>query len=110
MSVGAVLARLYYGHRPYRAEYIADDQAISQWQNECRASITAAKSARGLSDKDMQDLVMDAVYIAHGEGMKILLDDFMKAVLYGNSQDGKDCNEVTPLIFEDEEVAFNGLY
>lgn len=45
MSVRAVLAHEYYGHRSYRQEYLEDmrnnTHTVPEWQDECRASITA---------------------------------------------------------------------
>ena len=70
MSVGAVLAHEYLGHRPYREEYLSDmEQGVDYhttliWQDECRASINAAKTAHNLTDKDKSNLVMDAIYRA----------------------------------------------
>ena len=55
MSVGAVLAHEYYGHRQYRQEYISDWEkgrdyhTVPLWQDECRASLTAAQIAPGLT-------------------------------------------------------------
>lgn len=89
MSVGAVLAHEYYGHRFYREEYFNDLKkdinyhTTPLWQDECRASITAAKRAPGLTDRDKSNLVMDAVYRAKEFGHLIEMDDFMREVLYG---------------------------
>lgn len=83
MSVGAVLAHEYYGHRTYRSEYLSDMEhgkgyhAIPLWQDECRASITAARTAPNLTEKDRSDLVLDAVYRAKEFGHLIEMDDFM---------------------------------
>lgn len=75
MSVGAVLAHEYYGHKPYRDEYLldaengADYHTIPLWQDECRASINAAKTAPNLTDRDKCNLVMDAIYRAKDLGI-----------------------------------------
>ena len=96
MSVGAVLAHEYYGHRVYRDEYILDREkgvnyhTTEEWQDECRASITAAKSAPGLTQKDKADLVMDAVYRADEYNHYIEMDGFMKEVLYGYTDGEKN--------------------
>lgn len=96
MSVGAVLAHEYYGHRVYRDEYISDREkggdyhTTEEWQDECRASITAAKSAPGLTQKDKADLVMDAVYRADEYNHYIEMDGFMKEVLYGYTDGEKN--------------------
>ena len=68
MSVGAVLAHEYYGHRAHRQEYLDDYKkghafhSTPIWQDECRASIVAAKTAPNLTDIDTCNLVMDAIY------------------------------------------------
>ena len=70
MSVGAVLAHEYYGHRAHRQEYLDDYKkghdfhSTPIWQDECRASIVAAKTAPNLTDIDTCNLVMDAIYRA----------------------------------------------
>ena len=96
MSVGAVLAHEYYGHRNYRQEYLDDYQrgddyhTTPLWQDECRASLTAAHEAPGLTDMDRRDLVLDAVFRAKEYGQLIEMNDFMKEVVYGyNSTDKK---------------------
>ena len=95
MSVRAVLAHEYYGHRPYREEYIADMEQGNEyhstpiWQDECRASINAAKTAQNLTDRDKSNLVMDAVYRAKEFGHLIEMDEFMKEVVYGYSNGEK---------------------
>lgn len=48
------------------------------WQDECRASINAAKTAQNLTEKDKSNLVMDAIYRAKEFGHLIEMDDFMK--------------------------------
>lgn len=96
MSVGAVLSHEYYGHRAYRNEYISDREkgidyhTTEEWQDECRASITAAKSSPGLTQKDKADLVMDAVYRADEYNHYIEMDSFMKEVVYGYTDGEKN--------------------
>lgn len=91
MSVGAVLAHEYYGHRHYRQEYLSDWKkgkdyhTIPLWQDECRASLTAAQTAPGLTEIDKRDLVLDAVYRAKEYGQLIEMNDFMKEAVYGYS-------------------------
>ena len=95
MSVAAVLAHEYYGHRTYRDEYISDSKhegtyyTVPLWQDECRASITAAKTTPNLTNEERRDLILDAVYRAREYGQLIELDDFMKETLYGYSQQEK---------------------
>lgn len=89
MSVRAVLAHEYYGHRTYRNEYISDYKIGAEyhttpiWKDECRASITAAKITPSLTDKDKSNLVLDAIYRAQEYNHRIEMDDFMKEVIYG---------------------------
>lgn len=91
MSVGAVLAHEYYGHRHYREEYLSDWEKGKEyhttplWQDECRASLTAAQIAPGLTEMDKRDLVLDAVYRAKEFGQLIEMNDFMKEAVYGYS-------------------------
>lgn len=104
MSVGAVLAHEYYGHRTYREEYLYDKSqgngipTTPLWQDECRASITAAKITPNLTRKEQCDLIMDAVYRAKEFGHMIELDNFMKEVIYGYSADEKRViGNITPI-------------
>lgn len=96
MSIGAVLAHEYYGHRSFREEYIKDykcgngTHTVPVWQDECRASITAAKIAPNLTERDKSNLIMDAIYRAQEYNHRIELDSFMKEVLYGYSDDERN--------------------
>lgn len=96
MSVRAVLAHEYYGHRTYREEYIADYRKSPDfhtteiWKDECRASITAAKITPNLTEKDKSNLVMDAIYRAQEYNHRIEMDDFMKEVVYGYTNGEKN--------------------
>lgn len=102
MSVRAVLAHEYYGHRTYRDEYLKDAKnnrvTTPIWQDECRASITAAKITPNLTDRDRSNLIMDSVYRAKEYGQLIELDDFMKEVLYGYSTGEKHFAASLPTI------------
>jgi len=101
MSVRAVLAHEYYGHRTYREEYLSDDQigngyhTTELWDDECRASITAAKITPNLTDIDKQNLVLDAIYRANEAFHQIELDSFMKGALYGYPNDERN---ITPTL------------
>ena len=53
------------------------------WQDECRASLTAAKITLNLDDIERSWLVDDALYRAGEYGHNIEMDDFMKEMLYG---------------------------
>lgn len=92
MSVAAVLAHEYYGHRAYRDEYLADEEkndgshTTPIWEDECRASITAAKTAPNLTQMDRANLIQDAVFRAREYGQLIEMDDYMKEVVYGYSE------------------------
>jgi hypothetical protein len=109
MSVGAVLAHEYFGHRPYRDEYLGDMEhgddyhTTPIWQDECRASINAAKTAQNLTDRDKSYLVMDAIYRAKEFGHLIEMDDFMKEVVYGYSNGEKNItHNITPINYVSE--------
>lgn len=112
MSVAAVLAHEYYGHRAYRDEYLSDIQkgdgysSVPYWQDECRASITAAKKAPNLTRQERVNLITDAIFRAKEFGQLIELDDFMKEVLYGYTNDEKsisiDTRPFTPIRFVSE--------
>lgn len=104
MSVGAVLAHEYYGHRTYREEYLYDKrqvnriQTIPLWQDECRASITAAKITPNLTRIEQCDLIKDAFCRAEEFGHMIELDNFMKEAIYGYSPDNKRViGNITPI-------------
>ncbi len=109
MSVGAVLAHEYFGHRPYRKEYLEDIKygddyhTTPVWQDECRASINAAKSARNLTEKDKCNLIMDAIYRAKEFGHLIEMDDFMKEAVYGYSNGEKNISRnISPITYVSE--------
>ena len=81
-----VKAHEYYGHRTYRQEYLDDVKfarvTTLEWEDECRASITAARIGKGLTAMDRSYLIQDAIKRAEEFGQWIELDDFMKEVLY----------------------------
>lgn len=113
MSVGAVLAHEYYGHRYYRDEYLSDLETgptyhtTPVWQDECRASITAAKLAQNLTERDKSNLVMDAIYRAKEFGQLIEMDDFMKEVVYGYSSGEKNITyNITPIHYVSESSTY----
>ncbi len=113
MSVGAVLAHEYFGHRPYREEYLKDYNynkthndiifTTPIWEDECRASINAAKLAQNLTDIDKQNLILDAVYRAKEYGQYIQMDDYMKEVLYGKYTDKPIIPRIEPIVFVKQE-------
>lgn len=105
LSVGAILAYEFYGHRYYRDEYLKRIGFYTTpiWQNECRAGITAAKLAPNLTDKERSNLVLDAVYRAKEYGKLIEMDDFMKEVLYGYpSRERNIAWDITPIHYVSE--------
>lgn len=107
MSVRAVLAHEYYGHRVYRDEYLLDIsndvETTPYWKDECRASITAAKTTPNLTERDRCNLVQDASYRAKESGNLLIMDDFMKEVTYGYSDGEKGISkEITQLFFISE--------
>lgn len=109
MNVRAVLAHEYYGHRPYRDEYLSDMKQGDDyhttpiWQDECRASINAAKTAHNLTEKDKYNLIMDAIYRAKEFGHLIEMDNFMKEVVYGYSNKEKNISyNITPINYVSE--------
>lgn len=101
MSVRAVLAHEYYGHRTYRDEYLndlnkgKDFHTTEYWQDECRASMTAAEITPNLTEIDKRDLVMDTIYRADEAQQIIETTDFMKEVLYGYKRNEKN---ITPTV------------
>lgn len=93
LSVRAVLAHEYYGHRPYRKQYLKEDSDTSPealnriiakaWADEFRASYMAAKNAPNLSDFDRTLLIQDSLSRAEEAGVTIKYNDFIRRVLYG---------------------------
>lgn len=93
LSIRAVLAHEYYGHRPYRKQYLAEDNDTSPeamdrilsraWADEFRASYMAAKNAPNLTKKDRVLLIQDSLSRAEEAGVTIKYNDFIRRVLYG---------------------------
>ena len=86
MSVKAVLAHEYYGHRPYRAQYLLElEKGTSRdtWNDEFRASYMAALKAPGLSDDERRSLMLDAVARATEAQVAIQLNKTMRMMIYG---------------------------
>lgn len=79
LSVRAVLAHEYYGHRKYRNTPLKQ----GSWQDEFRASYSAAINAPNLSDNDRQMLMRDAVDRASEAGVKIKITEIIRRFLYG---------------------------
>ena len=105
MSLATVLAHEYYGHRRHREEYLSDCEKGEDfhttpiWQDECRASIEAAKITPNLTDTERKNLIMDAVYQANEYNQYIEMDDFMKEIIYGypKSKEGNISDALSPI-------------
>ena len=93
MSVAAVLAHEYYGHRPHRDEYLTEGSSCveitPEWKDECRASLEAAMRTPNLSRTERVSLINDAIVRADEYNQMIEMNDFMKEVLYGYDNDEK---------------------
>ena len=86
MSIKAVLAHEFYGHRPYRAQYLLEiEQGTSRdtWNDEFRASYMAALNAPGLDDAERRLLMLDAVERAREAHMAIRPNRIMRVMIYG---------------------------
>ena len=79
MSARAVLAHEYYGHRTFRGTKATKNS----WNDEFRASYTAALNAPGLTDDERRDLMLDAQERAKEAGVSIHLNAAMRRILYG---------------------------
>lgn len=80
LSVRAVLAHEYYGHKANKGTKVSQ----GSWNDEFRASYQAAKNAPNLSDEDKYRLILDALDRAKEAGIIIKYNDFMRGILYGN--------------------------
>ena len=78
MSTRAVIAHEYYGHRTYRNTKLEKNS----WEDEYRASRTAAEITPNLTDEERRHLVMDALERKREAGIVPVPDDFEKKVLY----------------------------
>ena len=99
MSQRAVLAHEYYGHRPYRAQYLLEYEQLDlgndelllvlarrEWADEFRASYMAAKYAPGLTQEDRYYLILDALERAREAFISIKYNDFIRRALHGTNQ------------------------
>lgn len=93
MSIRAVLAHEYYGHRPHRDEYLQDlyqgFYTIPRWRDEYRASYEAARYCPNLNQMDKYHLIQDAIDRCQEAGYQIKNDGFMMEVLYGYKGEGE---------------------
>lgn len=83
MSQRAVLAHEYYGHKYYGDMYGIKNPAPGAWNDEFRASYSAALNAPNLTDMDRMYLMMDALERAKEAGVNIKMTDTMRRILYG---------------------------
>ena len=79
LSVRAVLAHEYYGHRMHRNTKLKQ----GSWQDEFRASYSAAINAPNLSNEDRQMLMRDALDRSSEAGVKIKITETIRRILYG---------------------------
>lgn len=79
LSVRATLAHEYYGHRAHRNTKLP----AGAWNDEFRASYSAAKNCPNLADEDRAGLIADAIERANKAGITIKLNSFMRRCLYG---------------------------
>jgi hypothetical protein len=79
LTVRAVLAHEYYGHRANSpSEY-----DINDWRDEFRASYDAAVNAPNLSDRERADLMVDAYDRARENNQIIEYDEVARRIIYG---------------------------
>lgn len=82
MSIKAVLAHEYYGHKAfYPSKYEEGD-----WRDEFRASYVAALKAPNLSEAERADLIIDAYDRARNAGFYYEYSKAAKEILYGRIQ------------------------
>lgn len=79
MSARAVLAHEYYGHRAFRGTSVQK----GSWNDEFRASYTAALKSPGLTDTDRSLLMQDALERAREAKVSIRMNEKMKRWIYG---------------------------
>lgn len=79
MSARAALAHEYYGHRVNRGTKLPQ----GAWNDEFRASYSAAKNCPNLSAEDRYYLILDALERAKESGVTIKHNDFIRRTLYG---------------------------
>jgi hypothetical protein len=79
LTIRAVLAHEWYGHRKFRGTPLA----IGDWKDEFRASYTAAVEAPGLSDVERYQLMLDAMARAKEAFVTISYNNRIREVLHG---------------------------
>ena len=87
LSVKAVLAHEYYGHRPRRQQYLDEENnkidRMDYWEDEYKANYDAAKNTPNLSDMDRYRLIQSAIRRCEEAGVFLERDKFITEVLYG---------------------------
>ncbi|MCL1872922.1 MAG: hypothetical protein FWF85_02260 [Clostridiales bacterium] len=96
LSQRAVLAHEYYGHRPYKSQYLSEFNKLDtdkdefllvlakrEWADEFRASYMAARNTPGLADEDRYYLILDALERAKEASISIKYNEFIRGILYG---------------------------
>ena len=83
MSQRAVLAHEYYGHKYFGELFGDNNPPIGAWNDEFRASYSAALKAPNLTDMDRMYLMADALERAKEAGVNIKITDIIRRVLYG---------------------------
>lgn len=81
MSERAVIAHEYYGHRANKGTSLP----TGSWNDEFRASYSAARDAPNLTDEDRRYLILDAIERAKVAGVSISYNEFMRRYLYGSN-------------------------
>ena len=79
MTVKAVLAHEFYGHRQFRNTSLPPQNPIDEF----RASYYAAVHAPSLSKEERQSLMRDAIDRANAGGIKLSYNNVMREILYG---------------------------
>ena len=87
LSIRAVLAHEYYGHKPRRKQYL-DEYAnkverMPLWEDEYKANYDAAKNTPNLSQIDRYRLIQSAIRRCEEAGVFLERDQFVMEVLYG---------------------------
>ena len=83
MSSKAVLAHEYYGHKYFGDLYGSKNPMPGAWNDEFRASYTAALNTPNLEEMDRAYLMLDALERAKEAGVNIKITNVIRRVLYG---------------------------
>ena len=83
MSPKAVLAHEYYGHKYFGDLYGRRNPTPGAWNDEFRASYSAALNTPNLGELDRMYLMLDALDRAKEAGVNIKITDIIRRILYG---------------------------